>query len=331
MDLYMKNKIAVMILGPLGDVINTSGIFKRLRETFPDAVLSIITINTGIKASYGIKEIDERYVFNEPLDNHKLIETIKFGLSIRGNFDTVLVLDNSLRSAICAFFTGAKRRIGRGRELRELFLTDIIPYLPEERNDEIHVSEHFSRCLKPLGVYKKNMGTYFEFSDEDEKFVSKLLKENGIKENENFVGLCPACHSEKKSMSIKDTAEIIKKINENGNKVILVGGSDISEFVTQLKDYGNLDYIDFTGKTSFTQTASLIDKCSKFVSVDTSCMHLSFARKVPTVSIFFSKLYKKWGALDKDRNANYVNLQDKKVDVDLVMKKLKSLPEKYAV
>lgn len=327
----MKNKIAVMILGPLGDVINTSGIFRRLREIFPDAILSIITISAGVKASYGIKEINERYVFNENRDHHKLIETIKFAWSIRGNFDTILVLDNSIRSAICAFVTGAKRRIGRGRELRELFLTDIIPYLKEERNDEIHVSEHFSRCLKPLGAYKENLGTYFEFSYDDDKLVSKILTENGIKENDTFVGLCPACHLEEKSMLIEDVAEIIKKINENGNKVVLVGGSDISDFVSQLKNYENLCYVDFTGKTSFTQTASLIDKCSKFVSVDTSCMHLSFARKVPTVSIFFSKLYKKWGALDKNKNAVYVNLENKKVNIDFVMKKLKSLPTKALV
>lgn len=327
----MKNRIAVMILGPLGDVINTSGIFKHLREVYPDAVLSIITIKRGLHAVKGIKEIDEQYFFDEDLNNNKLVKTLKFGYSLRGKFDTVLVLDNSLRSAMCAFMTGAKRRIGRGRELRELFLTDIIPFLKEEKNDEIPVSEHFARCLKPLGVYKENLGTYFTFSDEDEKSVVSLLKKEGIADKCK-IGFCPACHAENKSMTIEDIAEIIKRFNEeNKYKVVIIGGSDITDLISELKNFDNLEYYDFTGKTLFTETAALINKCDKFISVDTSCMHLALARKIPTVAIFFSNLFKKWGPRNLDFNKLYVNLNSRKVDINEIMQKLNSLPQKTSI
>jgi len=328
----MSERIAVMILGPLGDVINTSGIFKKIRKNYPNSEISIITTNRGVPATKGIPEIDNVYFIDKSKPNYnKNLDTIKLGLSLRNKFDTVIVLDNSLRCAIGAFLTGAKHRIGRGRELRELFLTDIIPYKKEEKNGEIHVSEHYARCLKPLGLYEENIDTYFEFSKEDENRVNELLKtEDVVYTGEGgdvtLVGICPACHRENKSINIKDTEELIQKINQLENhKVIIVGGNDISDYVSKLKENNNLKFYDFTGKTSFTETAALISKCNKFISVDTSCMHLAFARKVPTVAIFFTKLFKKWGPKDLKNNDVFVNLNSKKIDVDLIVEKLKNL------
>lgn len=326
----MKKRIAVMILGPLGDVINTSGVFKQLRKHNPNAEISIITINRGLPAIKGIPEIDCVYNFDKKL-KPKYLNSFKFALSMRGKFDTVIVLDNSLRSAIIAFLTGAKRRIGRGRELRELFLTDIVPYLPEERTMKIPVCEHYIRCLKPLGIYEPNIETCFYFSDEDKNVVLDLLKKENL-DNKNLIGICPACHEKSKNISIDDFAAIVKRINkETTYKPIIVGGGDITELVSQLKNYENLEYYDFTGKTSFTQSAALIDNCSKFISVDTSCMHLAFARKIPTVAIFFSNLAKKWGPKDLSKNALFVNKEEQKVDIDFVIEKLKLLPEKVSL
>lgn len=323
----MRKRVAVMILGPLGDVINTSGIFKHLRKIYPEVNLSIITLDRSVPAVAGITEIDNVYSFDKN-KTFPVFHTIKFALSLRGKFDTIIVLDNSLRSAYLSFFTGAKRRVGRGGELRELFLTDIVPYLEEERKMKIPVCEHYSRCLKPLGIYKENIKPCFSFSQEDENSVNNLLKENGL-DGKPLIGLCPACHDESKSMHISDAASIIKKINEqNKYKVVVVGGSDISALVSELKEFSNIEYYDFTGKTKFTETAALINKCSKFVSIDTSCMHLAFARKVPTVSIFFSNLYKKWGPIDLNNNALYLNMKSKNIEIDKVIEKLKSLPEK---
>ncbi len=324
-----KKRIAVMILGPLGDVINTTGIFRRLREVYNDSIISIITITRALPAIKGIPEIDNVYYLDESKKNYnKNIDTLKFGLSLRGKFDIVLVLDNSFRSALCAFLTGAKRRIGRGRELRELFLTDIIPYLKEERNDQIHVSEHFNRVLKPLGIYQENMDTYFSFSADDEQKVVDLLKKNGLN-NKKLIGFCPACHALKKSMDIKDIAEVISLINNTTDyKIVIVGGKDISELIQGLQKYKNLEYYDYTGRTSFTESAALIDKCCKFISVDTSCMHLALARKVPTTAIFFSRLYKKWGPKDLNNNALFLNKESKEIDVAEIVEKTINLPEK---
>lgn len=324
----LGNRIAVMILGPLGDVINTSVVFKTLAAAYPNATLSIITIDRGAPAADGIPEISNKYILNTSnTGKRKNIDSFKFAWSLRGKFDTIVVLDNSLRAAICAFLTRAKVRVGRGRELRELFLTDIVPYLDEEKNREIHVTEHYARCLKPLNIYKENLETSFVFQKSDETVVLNLLEKNNLN-NKKIIGFCPACGSDRKNLLIEDSVEIIKYLNNlNKYNVIIVGGNDIKEYAKKLKSY-NVEFTDFSGQTTFTQTAALIDKCEKFISVDTSCMHLALARKVPTISIFFNNLGKKWGPKNLIRNCCFTNSCAKKLDMDLFLEKFAELEDK---
>ncbi len=325
------NRIAVMILGPLGDVINTSVVFRTLADAYPHATLSIIATDRGAPATVGIPEITDKYILDTSnTGNRKNAGSFKFAWSLRGKFDTVIVLDNSLRSAVCAFLTCAKNRIGRGRELRELFLTDIVPYLDEEKNCRIHVSEHYARCLKPLNIYKENLDTSFVFDEKEEKVVSDLLENNNLSDKK-IIGFCPACGSKRKTLLLEDSIKILKYLNSlNKYDVVIVGGNDVKDYVSKLKQE-DIEFTDFSGHTTFSQTAALINKCEKFISVDTSCMHLALARKVPTLSIFFNNLGTKWGPKNLDINRCYTNLTAKELDMDLFIKTFSEIKDKSSL
>ncbi len=322
-----NERIGVLILGYLGDVINTSGIFRHIKSVKPDVNLSIITLKSSIPAAKGIKEIDNIYPADESV-RYSVANTIKFAFSLRNKFDTIIVLDNSLRTAYLAFFTGAKRRIGRGRELRELFLTDVIPYPKEERDCAVPVWEHYARCLIPLKLYKENIGTFFDFPPEDDNFVTNLLKKEGLY-GEKLAGICPACLKKWKSMKFDDILNLIKHLNQKTNyKAVIIGGEDIVYLTEKLKQDKSAVFYDFAGRTSFAQTCALIDKCAKFISIDTSCLHLALARKVPTLAIFYSNLYKKWGPSDLSYNALYVNEFSKDTDINVLLEKFNALSDK---
>ncbi len=329
-EIKEKSKIGILLLGYLGDVINTSGIINCIKESRPDVSISMITLNSSVPAAKGIKGIDNIYTADKSV-RKSVFNTIKFALTLRKKFDIIVVLDNSLRSAYLAYFTGAKYRIGRGGELRELFLTDVVPYLDEEKKMEIPVIEHYARCFKPLNLYKENIGTSFCYSDEDNNAVTDLLKNSGLY-NQKFIGICPACHKKAKSMEYGDLVNLIKELNkQNEYKVVIVGGKDIIPLTDELKKDNTIIYYDFAGKTTFPQTAALIDKCKKFISIDTSCMHLAIARNVPTLALFYSNVYKKWGPKNLSNNALYVNESSNYTDIDTIMNKFNSLSDKKEV
>lgn len=323
-----KREIAVMILGPLGDVINTSGVFCELKNAYPDTPISIITIPSGLTASYGIPEISNRYVFDRSKKGFKgLLEIWKFALTNFGKFETIVILDTSFTSAHLAFMTGAKKRIGRRGNCRTFLLTQSIPFTKEEKND-VYVAEYYARCLKPLGLYKEGIKTSFSYTEKDRKNIDKLITENKL-DNKKLLGFCPACHAKEKTLNINDAANFIDLINEKKDyKIAIVGGSDVSDYAKELKKLCKTEFIDLTGKTSYGETACFIDRCSKFVSVDTSCQHLAIALKTPVVALFFSHLFSKWGPSDLKFNKLLINKEDKSIEPKCIVEQLNEIKDK---
>lgn len=326
---FMNDKnIAVMILGPLGDVVNTSGVFRQLKKHYPDSILSIISSKSGVIASRGIPEIDEAYEYTRVKGFDGFKASFDFAKSVRNKFDLLIILDNSFRSAFLGFLIGTKKRIGRRCDGRTFLLTDTIPYLKEEKNLEIPVTEHYARCLIPLGVYEENIDTHYTYSKEDEDSVLKLISENNL-EGKKILGFSPICHKADKSMRIEDVEGLIKLIKSNTDyEIAFLGGDDVTKLIAPLKKVCAGMFVDLTGKTTFTQAACLIDKCSKFVSVDTSLMHLAFAVKTPVVSVFFTNIFKKWGPRDLDFNRLILNMETSDISPKEVFEKLNELNDK---
>ena len=322
--------IAVMILGPLGDVINTSCVFSQLKKAYPDSDISIITIPAGVAAIKGIPEITKVYVYerNKKQRLKDIIGLFCFARKIRGKFDLMVVLDNTLHAGLISFLSGTPKRVGREGDFKKILLTDTIPYLKEEKLSKIPIKEHYMRCLKPLGLYVENIDTFFKYTDDDVQNVQKIFNEyklNGRK----ILGFCPMSSASKKSMRIDDAVAFIDRIKETTDyEVIILGGNDVKFYSDELEKKCESSFVNLVGKTSFTESACIIDKCSKFVSIDTSQMHLAFAMKTPTVAIFFTNIYEKWGPRKFDINRLIVNLNSKEMLPDAILQQLSEISDK---
>lgn len=319
-------RIAVMLLGPLGDVINASCVFSQLKKHYPNAEISIIGSPAGAAAVKGIPEISHIYKYDKKKDN-----MFKFALSLRNKFDLMVVLDNTLRAGMISFLSGTGKRVGREGDLKKILLTDTIPYLKEEKEMQIPVTEHYSRCLKPLGIYEENLEPHFVYSKEDEQNVEKIFEEYNLKDKK-VLGLCTVTYNEEKSLTVEQSAEVIDLIKEKTDyKIIILGGKDAVEYVKRLEAKCSKSFVNLTGKTSFCESACIIDKCSKFISIDTSQMHLAFALRTPAVCLFFTNIFKKWGPRNFEINRLILNMKSKEISADNILKNLNELPDKQSL
>ncbi len=153
-------RICVSILGPLGDVINSTPVFRQLHKSYPNAHIDIITIPQGAASTTGIPEITGKYIYKREKGLIGLINMYKFAQTVQKP-DIYILLDNSFRSALLSYLIHSPIRIGRKGQLKEFLLTHTIDYLKEEANEQIPVYEHYYRCLKPLGIYNSNNKTSF--------------------------------------------------------------------------------------------------------------------------------------------------------------------------
>ncbi|MFA6988622.1 MAG: glycosyltransferase family 9 protein [Candidatus Gastranaerophilaceae bacterium] len=288
--------ILVINMGYIGDVINASPVCYELKKNYPNSQLVFITDPSSVVTAQHLSGVDHAIGFDR-YNKHKGWKIFEFAFNLRKKykFDLAILLTENFRAAILAFLLGAKVRIGRSNEGRDILLTHKIPFSDEERELKVHVIEHYMRVLAPLGLYNSDYCLNFNYSQSDADYIESLLSDNDAK-NHNLIGLCPATGMSIKNWNVNEASMFIQHINKlNNYKVVLIGTKDCREFSEKLKEMGTTDFIDLSCKTTIPQLAALISKFKKFVSIDTGPMHLAFALKISTVCLFFQDNYKKWG------------------------------------
>jgi len=311
----MKN-IAVINLGYIGDVINASPVCIELKKTYPDSRLIFITVPSSIETAKCLPGVDETIAFDR-YDEHKGLKIFNLAFKIRKKYsiDTAIILTENFRSALLAFLTGAKNRIGRSNEGRDFLLTHKIPFLSEEREGQIHITDFYLKVLEPLLGYRPDSPMGFDIKDKDIDFIKNLLDEKGYSGKE-LIGFCPFSAREFKDWNFEEAKNFVEYINKNTNKeVAIVGTEKGMEFCKQLKNAGINDFLDFTNQTTLPQLAALISMFKTFISVDSAPMHMGFAVNVTTIALFFQNNHKKWGPKDFNKHKLIASAQIKADEV----------------
>ncbi len=81
-------------------------------------------------------------------------------------------------------------------------------------------------------------------------------------------------------------AVIADRLSTAGFNIVLIGGSDDSEAAQEMKKLCRAAVVDMTGKTTWGQTAAILDRCYGFLGADSGTAHLATARGIPSVVLF---------------------------------------------
>ncbi len=319
--------IAILNLGYIGDVINTSPVCSTLKEKYPDSRLIFVTIPASKQTVKCLPGVEEVYVYDKKGEDKGFLGLVKKALYIKKleKINMTVILNESIRAAFFAKITGSKVNVGRDTEMRGFLLTHTLPHLQEEKDMKIHVSEHYMRTLKPIDLYKENYQLDFCYSDEENNYVSQLLEQNNYSEYE-LVGFCPCARHDDKDWTPEESVKLINYINKNTNKkVIIVGDKKTSLFVDNIRALGCNEFLDLSAQTSIPQLGTLIDRFKLFVSADTGPMHLAYALKVPTVAFYYHDVITKWGPIDKTGNRTVLSADKSLIKAETVIKNVEDL------
>jgi len=119
--------------------------------------------------------------------------------------------------------------------------------------------------------------------DKENEYM-RYLKENFGLENNNYCIIGLGSSSPHKNWPVENFVEVAKYLKENeGLKIVIVGGNESTPLVSNFKEIFNDDFLDFVNKTNLEELCILIKNSKLIVANDTSFIHIGIAFKKPTV------------------------------------------------
>jgi len=296
------SNILLVQLGDIGDVVLTTPTIRAVKETYPNARVSILVrkpFGSLLMADPKLHEIVETKKTHGSL-LHSLQEYANFVRRLRrARYDLVIDLRTGDRGAILTFLTGARVRIGRYEDNKpfwhDLLFTKIIRN-PINLPLPIHPGADQSlRVVREIGIDTTNSTPKLYTSHNDLLNAQNLLAEAGIIPASTMVTVNPFSRWKYKEWDNAKWGVVIDQIwNELHLPVVLIGSKEEYESCQKIVTGREGHTINLAGKTTLGELAAVISLSSLHIGVDSAAPHIAAALGTPTVTIHGPTDWRAW-------------------------------------
>ncbi len=267
----IQTRVLIIKLAAIGDVIRTTPLLKKLRETYQDCHISWVTDSTEMLSP---KHVDQIYKFN--FKSTFILSNAKFDIAINldKDLDACTLLDKIQASQKFGFGLKAGAVFPVNPLAEHKYLTGIFDHLSKE-NKKNYLQEIFELCG-------------FEFNQEpyvleaDPRYKAKWA---GLREqagSKKIIGLNIGCGTRWLTRLWPDDYwfELIRHLQNAQYYPILLGGKDEDE---KNKEFSEKTKAFYPGTFSLLEFISLTSHCDLIVSAVTMMMHIAIGLKIPLV------------------------------------------------
>ncbi len=296
-------RILVIKLRHIGDVLLTVPAIRALKENFPRASVSAL-VNSGTEEMLTLNPLlSEVICFKREIKKLPLTSRISGELGFvselrKKKFDMTVDLTGGDRPALLSFLTGARYRLGYeprgGFAGKRLFYTHLAR-APKERT---HTVIRDLGVLREFGIDTRDLSVSIYTSPEDEAHVQKILDREGIKGP--FVHAHPTSRWLFKCWTDEGMAFVFDKLQAGGLKVVVTSGPDERELkrTASIISKMNSKPLDLSGQLRLKHLSALSKRALFFFGVDSAPMHIAAASGARVVSIFGPSGAFDWGPWD---------------------------------
>ena len=286
----------------LGDAVMTLPAITRLREALPTTRFSLLTH----EKLYGLWEHTAH--FDHVLTFAKGESPFLIGKRLKSeDFDTSLILPNSLSTALEAWYAGIPRRIGYAGNLRSPLLTHAITARPKaipmqkrvaidieyrlinhlkpqtfpatahHIHQYLHLAQHLGASTQPLAPQLKRTGDVPSFS--------------ATKQPRPYIGLIAGAeYGPAKRWPTEYFIETATQLIEQRQAhMLLLGGPGDRDIASEIADALPADHhTNLAGRTTLPELVSALAACDAVITNDTGPMHVAAAAGTPVIVPFGS-------------------------------------------
>lgn len=298
-------KILVIQLGDIGDVVLATPTFRAFKETYPGARVSVL-----VRKGYGsllhadphlfevLEVVKSRRKFLEAAENVRLVIRLR-----RARYDLVVDLRTGDRGAILAFLTGARDRVGRhGSEKllwHGLLFTRMVVDPPHGPPHAHPGGDQSLRVVRRIGVDTEDTRPRLYLDTGTISRVRGLLEENGMDPKGRFVTVNPFSRWKYKEWGYDKWGEVLDRIRERYSlPAVIVGAGEEAETANRIVGRRGGGVRNMAGKTTLGELAALLAGSSLHLGVDSAAPHIACAVGTPTVTVFGPSDWRAWTVAD---------------------------------
>lgn len=287
-------KTAILLPTWVGDACMATPTIRAIRQGLSKIThLCLVGRYAPIAVLEGMPEVDQSITFKPKSKDSKvfsrrgLIQELK-----RQEFDSIILLPNSLSSGLIGYMSGAKQRVGFAKDGRSWLLTDRIPILQNGvDNRELSTIDYYLKIAEYLGCETNDQSMKIWVTESDRSAARAMFESFGFDWNHPTVVInSAAAMSEAKQWPSGHASRAARELAvQHGLQVIIHAGpadrqkSNAIEFGAghpRVKSMGRVEQLPMGLSKAVLEQASVV------VSSDSGPRHMAAALNRRVVALF---------------------------------------------
>ncbi len=294
---FSPRRILVIRLDLIGDLTLSLTTVRALKRTYPEAEIDLLALPSSAKVVAHDPDVAEIIPYNPNIwrrpkalfqpKNWREARAMLRRLHAR-HYDIAVSVFGPW-AGLLAVLSGAKRRVGFGRESYPGFMTDSVPGRHWDPGDHKHEVDYCLELAKAAGatITPEDRIPHLYVDPEAREQVEQLLQKESVQLDKPLI----ACHvssnnGQSKRWPIPYWATLLDRlIREDQAQIVLTGAQDDLPLIEQVTRRMKEHPINMAGKTSLAQLAALLQQADLLITGDSGPMHIAAAVGTPLIAI----------------------------------------------
>lgn len=280
---HERPRILICRLSAIGDCVLTMPMLCALRQRFPNGHIAWAVERAGGMLLEGHPCVDEVIVVPKGwLKSPRVVWQLRARLR-KTRFDIALDPQSLTKSAVLAWLSGAKRRIGfcppRGRELSLWLNRELVAA------EHSHIVDAQLDLLKPLGIESPRVQFRLPIAPQAEAQVDAVIQQMHL--GCDFVAINPGAGWDSKLWPAERFGRVARALGERyelPSLVVWSGDRERAWAETIVARSGGRAVM--SPPTSLPELAALLRRARMYLGSDTGPLHIAAAVDTPSVALF---------------------------------------------